>query len=158
MFALDQQSNVHFGRTSLKKSLDRSLRVGADALRRKTPYFACAVIRIASGRRGIERDGGDELCQRPQILGGRGKQEFIARAAWSSPPQSSEPPNPLEMRKPHFEALAFPCRLRERWRAAQSAGDISCVFMNASQYLASRRLGATMSLCSHGLQSKLRPR
>jgi hypothetical protein len=65
----------------------------------KTANPAGPVVRSASGRRGINRDSGDELCQLPQILGGGCKQEFVASAAWSSQPQSTEPQNPLKMRK-----------------------------------------------------------
>src|SRR5262245_53221808 len=83
----------------VEKAVTLSFGGGADAVLRKPPYLAGPIIRIASGRRGINRDGGDELCQPPQILGGRGKQEFVASAAWSSQPQSSEPQDPLKMCK-----------------------------------------------------------
>jgi hypothetical protein len=76
-----------------------SLRVWADAFLRRPPYLAGLVIRVASGQRGIKQDSGDELCQLPQILDGRCKQEFVASAAWSSQPQSSEPQDPLKMCK-----------------------------------------------------------
>jgi hypothetical protein len=93
------EPNFRKGWIALKKSLDRSFRVGAGAFLKKPPYLAGAHTRIGSGQRGIKRDSGDELCQLPQILGGRCKQEFVASAAWSSQPQSSEPQNPLKMRK-----------------------------------------------------------
>src|SRR5215510_6239720 len=83
----------------VEKAVELSFGAGADAVLRKPPYLAGPIIRIASGRRGINRDGGDELYQPPQILGGRGKQEFVASAAWSSQPQSSEPQDPLKMCK-----------------------------------------------------------
>src|SRR5215468_4132292 len=81
------------------KVIELELRAGADAFLRKPPFLAGLVIRIASGQRGIKRDDGGELCQLPQILGGRCKQEFVASTACSSQPQSSEPQDPLEMRK-----------------------------------------------------------
>ena len=83
----------------VEKVIELELWAGADAFLRKPPFLAGLVIRIASGQRGIKRDDGGELCQLPQILGGRCKQEFVASAAWSSQPQSSEPQNPLKMRK-----------------------------------------------------------
>ena len=92
-------SNDCFWRISLKKSLNRSFWGRGRRISEKSAMSGGPVIRIASGEPGIKRDSGDELCQFPQILGGRCKQEFIASTACSSQPQSSEPQDPLEMRK-----------------------------------------------------------
>jgi hypothetical protein len=83
----------------VEKVIELELGAGADAFLRKPPIWRVLVVRSASGQRGIKRDDGGELCQLSQILGGRCKQEFVASAAWSSQPQSSEPQNPLKMRK-----------------------------------------------------------
>src|SRR5262245_15244980 len=96
---LASTSNVRNWRISLKKSLNRSFWGRGRRIPEKTANLAGPVVRSASGRRGINRDSRDELCQLPQILDGGCKQEFVASAAWSSQPQSSEPQDPLKMRK-----------------------------------------------------------
>jgi hypothetical protein len=94
---LRTQNYVRNWRISLKKSLNRSFWGRGIGIPEKTANLA------GPGRpqrlRPAWDQSGDELCQLPQILDGGGKQEFVASAAWSLQPQSSEPQNPLKMRK-----------------------------------------------------------
>jgi hypothetical protein len=93
----------------VEKVIELELWAGADAFLTKLRCLADPVIRIASGQCRIKRGSGLSFARLPQILGGRCKQEFIACAAWSSQPQSSEPQNSLnnKMGKYHFDAFAL---------------------------------------------------